>query len=157
MRFHEVYPCPKDAPPKKSQSWVGVQCTSPQQGVKEWTFCSGTDLDYLLRGKLKTHLAYLHPRQVALNRRMGHGDADWICASTSRSSPRLDLCLQSPAALRLMLAVLPDTPGDTGLPRTVSGTYMWRENVLPHTLVYLPRVGATPSHPKQLSKLTDVR
>lgn len=32
----------------------------------------------------------------------------------------------------------------------------WEKNVLPHTLMYLSCVGTTPSHPKQLSKLTDV-
>lgn len=82
-----VFKCPT------SRSWLGVQRTDPQQGVKECTFCSGSDLN-LLTNKLKRHSSYLHPRQVALNRRMGHGDADWICLTTLRP-PRLDLCLQS--------------------------------------------------------------
>lgn len=61
---------------------------------------------------LNSVLAHLHPRQVALNRRMGHGDADRICASSNNAglrSPRLDLCLQSRLRCRLVLVVLQDT------------------------------------------------
>lgn len=40
------------------------------------------------------HWTYLHPRQVTLNRRMGHGDAEWKNNAGLRF-PRSGLCLQS--------------------------------------------------------------
>lgn len=89
-----VLKCPK------SQSWTGVLCTNPQQGVKECTFCSGSDLNYLLRDKFK-HKAYLHPRQVALNRRVGHGDAGWICTSSNNAEiSSASLVFTVPAVVR---------------------------------------------------------
>lgn len=88
---------------------------------------------------------------------------EWAMVMLTGSAPRPRAALlgftyvYSPGCAAVNVSSSPGQPGDTGLPRTVSGIYMWRENVLPHTLVYLPRVGTTPSHPKQLSKLTDVR
>ena len=71
-----------------SAAWRPGKCAvhEPKQGVKEWTFCSGTDLHH----KPPTQPSYLHPWQVSLDGRMGHGAAAaWMCASSGGRSAEL--------------------------------------------------------------------
>lgn len=140
-RFYEVRLSPKNAPPHRPRG--AAPRTAPQRGVKnkkkKCTFCSGSDLNYFMAERIqKRHLAYLHPRQVALDGRMGHGDAGRSCASSGEAA------LKVPSGW-LVFTVrgsrCSGAPAGAGLRGTASGALKRGEGKRPSTRAAEPLLG----------------